>query len=96
MGMYMYPITIKRESQVIHYSNEYELEDDPLTLKELRKYVSEDESFSIYNKEEGLYLLVSGSRLETKEEVEMRVKGEEGYMKNYNEFHSKHKTGIKE
>ncbi len=91
MGMYMYPIKIKREPQIVRYSKVVELEDSTLTLAMLRKYVSEDEHFSIIETDEGFYsktlLSISGNRSETDDELNSRVAKEENYMKNYNEFH---------
>jgi len=95
MGAYMYPIKIKREAQKIRYTKEYPLEDyGVLTLRELRKYVNEDEAFSIHDSDEGMQstytLSVSGTRMETPEELALRVAKEELYMVNYKAFHDKY------
>lgn len=93
MGAYMYPIVIKREPQKVRYSKEIALGNSVLTLAKLREHVSEDDIFSIYQTDEGLYsktmLCVDGERMETQEEANARVAKEEAYMKGYNEFHSK-------
>ena len=87
----MYPIIIKREPQKIRYHKEFELDGEGLTLAKLREYVTEDEIFSISETDESIHsktmLYVNGTRLETKEETELRVQKEESYMKNYAEFH---------
>ena len=93
MGTYMYPIQIKREPQKVRYTKEFNLNSDSLTLAELRKYVSQDETFSIYEAENSIYgsqyiLNVSGERLETEEEVKTRVAKEEKYMESYTKFHA--------
>ena len=93
---YMYPIIIKREPQIIRYQKEFDLSNVQLSLKVIRKYVSETESFSINELETGRFsskimLYVNGQRLETKKELNLRVKKEEAYMKNYTKFHSSKK-----
>lgn len=94
----MYPITIKREPQEVRYEKEIELKDGQLTLAELRKFVSEDETFSINEVETDrifgyvTMLYINGKRLETPEETKVRVEKEETYMKNYNEYHLSKKT----
>jgi hypothetical protein len=90
MGMYMYPIKIDRGAKLVSYSKEYDLPDLELSLSELKKYVSNDETFQINSEEHKIY--VFGKRFETKEEVAKRVQKEEKYMENYNEFH-KNKAG---
>lgn len=76
---------------MIRYSKQFELDNEALTLEKLRKYVSEDEIFSISDTDEGLHsktmLYVNGTRLETQEETNTRVKKEEKYMENYANFH---------
>jgi hypothetical protein len=91
---------IKRERQKVRYHKEFELDNDILTLPELRKYVNEDESFSIIEKENSLYgcayiLSVSGIREETDEEMKERIKKEELYMGNYHKFHNRKKINKK-
>jgi len=91
----MYPITIKREPQKIRYTKEIELNNDGVfTLSELRKLVTEDEKFSVIEKEDSMYggsyiLSITGERMETEEELKLRVEKEENYMKNYHIFHSR-------
>ena len=92
----MYPIIIKREPQIIRYQKEIDLSDIQLSLKVIRKYVSETETFSINEVETGRFssktmLCVNGQRLETKKELNLRVKKEEAYMENYTKFHSSKK-----
>ncbi len=83
--MYMYPIKINREPQRVSYDHKHQLNDIILSLDDLRKYVSEDETFQI----DGRMIYVYGLRMETAKETESRVKREESYMKKYNEYHSK-------
>jgi hypothetical protein len=97
MGKYMYKIVIEREPQEIKYSREIELKDELLTLAELRKHVSENEYFSIDLEEtdDGGFrtmLNVSGKRLETQDEVDIRVTKQEKYMENYHKFHGTEPT----
>lgn len=95
MGMYMYPITIKREPQVIKFEKKVGLGGNTtLTLAELKSHgVTEENSFEILEDYEiGLYTLyIYCKRLETQDEVDARVKKEEKYMKNYTKFHAKKK-----
>lgn len=94
MGAYMYPILIKKEPQKVGYTKEFDLDDDVLTLAKLRKYVRKHEHFHIHT-DEGIFhntytLCVSGTRLETPQEVSLRVAKEELYMENYKAFHLKY------
>lgn len=88
MGAYMYPIKIDREPKKVRYTKDIILEDAVLTLADLRKYVTEDERFSFFETDEGIYsktmLSISGERLETEEETKLRVEREESYMQEYN------------
>lgn len=89
MGAYMYPIKIKRKPQRIPFEKEIVLHRDILTLDLLRKHVGEKERFSVYRDvcSEYTTLTVYSSRLETEEELKIRVKKEEKYMENYTKFH---------
>jgi replicative DNA helicase len=58
-----------------------------LSLSQLTKYVSDDETFQIDSEEHKIY--VFGKRFETEEEVAKRVLKEESYMERYNEYHRK-------
>lgn len=93
--MYMYPIIIKREAQVVFFEKEFDLGTRPkLTLAMLKKFgVTDDNTFSVYEESgDGDYTLyVNGKRLETQKELDKRVKREETYMKNYTEFHANKK-----
>lgn len=96
MPAYSYPITIKRDPQKVRYTNNIEVESDIFTLAELRKYVKEEERFSIIQNENtrfGSYILsVSGERLETPKETASRVEKEEAYMEKYNSNHANKQT----
>ena len=89
MGMYMYKIAVDKKPKKVHYSKEYDLIDLELTISELKKYVSDNESFQINSDEGKIY--VYGSRLETKEELKDRIAGEEAYNKRYDEYHASRK-----
>ena len=92
MPPYAYPIIIKREPQLISYQKEIELgtgSDSVLTLAKLREHgVTEEHSFWTYETDEGLhstnYLIIAGERLETPEELKIRIEKEEAYMVEYN------------
>lgn len=90
--MYMYPIIIKKEPQIVNYHKKIQLDDDVLTLDILRQHVKEDELFWVTTPE-GMYgnmtLSVSGKRMETEDEVRIRVESNEKYMKDYAEFHAR-------
>jgi hypothetical protein len=90
----MYPIKIRREPRKVRYNKVIELDNDGVfTLSEIRNLVTEDERFSIIEKENSMYgssyaLSVTGERFETQEEVDERVAKEELYMDNYTKFHA--------
>jgi len=92
MPAYAYPIIIKREPQLVRFQKEIELgsgSDGVLTLAKLREYgVTEEHAFWTRETDEGLYsttlLIISGARLETPEELKIRVEKEEAYMAEYN------------
>jgi hypothetical protein len=94
MGMYMYPIKIKRNAQKVNYEKEVELDrQGPLTLALLRKYVAENETFLAHLSNYNTYILnIYGTRMETEEEVRIRVGKEEKYMENYQKFQDTKKS----
>ncbi len=98
----MYPIIINRKPRKILYTKEIELNNEGVfTLSEISKLVKDDEKFSITEKDNSIYgssyiLCVSGQRSETEEEVNVRVKKEENYMKKYTEFHKLNKPNNNE
>mgnify|MGYP000987921333 CR=1 FL=1 len=94
MPAYAYPIEIKNTPQVIKYDRVVDIGDGVLTLPMLNELVTEDESFSVLEKENSIYgssyvLCVSGSRLETEDELRIRVEREEKYMAEYNKRHNR-------
>jgi len=86
----MYPITIKLDAQEIEYKRKVELKSEELTLADLREHVSETEKFTItfdqFWSGDLPILYIRGKRLETAEEVKIRVAKEEQYMINYTIF----------
>lgn len=90
MGMYMYPIKINRELEIVRYDKVFDLEELELSLDQLKQYVSNDETFTIDNDNYKIY--VYGKRFETNEEFEARVAKEEQYMINYTKFHNNGNT----
>jgi hypothetical protein len=97
--MYYSKIKIDRNKKVIFTTRVVELPDRNLTLKDITKHVSEGETFTIEVKESESYfhealkcLLIHGTRLETDKELKVRVKREETYMKNYEEYHASKKV----
>ncbi len=93
-GVYMYPIIIKKEPQIISYEKKVDLGyDSTLTLSELIEHgVTEDSSFQIIEEENSRYTLyIYLKRIETPEETEARINREEEYMKNYTAFQNRKK-----
>src|SRR4051812_11690549 len=93
--MYASPIVIKREPQKVRYHKRIELPDELMTLEELSKYVSKDESFGFSEIESSQFgckkvLEVFGYRLETDQEVADRVSKAEAYNEKYKDFHAKY------
>lgn len=86
---YASPIIINSNPQKVTYVKEFYLQDNWIKFKELKQFVSEDESF--YFEEQTMTLHVSGTRLETPEEVELRVKKETEYNERYAEYHAEKK-----
>ncbi len=93
--MYMYPIKINIEPQMVSYEKKFDLGyDSTLTLSQLLEFgVTNENSFQIIEEEntQRYTLYINGKRIETKQETEIRVKREEAYMKGYIEFHSRNK-----
>ena len=91
MGMYMYPIEVKKEPQKVRYHKEVELPDGLLKIENISKHIKEGEQFGFRTIESGMFsetlmMDIYGFRLETQEELDVRVAKEELYMKNYAEF----------
>jgi hypothetical protein len=90
MPAYAYPIIIVREPKTITYEKEHDLGWDAyLTIQDLKKYYgvkNNNTSFLIYKNENSYILAVKHVRLETKKEMEKRIKREESYMEKYHEF----------
>lgn len=85
MGAYMYPINIDRNTKTVSYEKEYDLSDIELSLKQLKKYVNDEETFIIDS--DNFKIKVYGKRSETQKETKERIKKEEKYMENYKKFH---------
>jgi len=82
MGPYAYPIQIKKEKQSINFQETKTFE--TLTIKELSPFVGEF-PFDIEQDRYDFYeVTVYKSRLETIDERDIRVQGEENYMVEYN------------
>lgn len=93
MGPYAYPIIIDRNKKKIRYSRTIVLDNEPLTLDQLSKMLTPEESFTVYQDDEvygpKFVLDVTGERLETDEEFKVRIEREEKYMIEYNRRHGK-------
>jgi len=93
MPAYMYSITINRSPKSVFYHRSVKLEDGTLSLRVLREIVTEDEVFSVAERDgdsqfEVVYTLeIDGWRMETEEEVSYRVVMEERYMEEYRKRH---------
>lgn len=95
--MYASKIKVNYEPQKIRYQREVRLPSGLLTLEDLGKYLKEGEKFSFFQREEGGigipvdYISIYGYRIETDEEVKVRVAKEEKYNENYEKFHAKYR-----
>lgn len=94
MPPYAYPIVIKKDPQLIRYNREVEIESDVLTLEIVTENIKPGELFSVHQKDGGMFggphfLSIVGERLETPEEVAIRVEKEEKYMAEYNKRQAK-------
>lgn len=89
MAAYAYPIIIKPEKQVVKYSRQINLPDEPLSLSLLRDYVTEDDTFTITENDWSIYpvLTIFKTRLETDKEQQERVNKETAYTVEYNKRH---------
>ena len=88
---------VNYEPQKIRYQREVELPDRLLTLEDIAKHLKEGEKFGFFQREEGWlgvpvdYISIYGYRLETDEEVKVRVAKEKKYNENYEKFHAKYR-----
>ena len=95
--MYASKITIDYKPQKVRTYREVELPDGLLTIEDIGKHLKEDEKFGFFQREEGGlglpvdYISIHGYRLETDEEVKVRVAKAEKYNKNYEKFHEKYR-----
>ena len=94
MGAYMYPITVKKDKQIIRYIERHVLPDRLLDLSDIQKHIKEGDKFSITEIEQGVFcietvLTVHKMRLETDEELNLRVNKELSYMAEYNKRQNK-------
>lgn len=89
--MYAAKLTIDYKPKKIRYQREVKLPDRLLTLEDISKHLKEGEKFEFLQREEDAYIGVYGYRLETNEEVKIRVSKIEKYNENYEKFHLKYK-----
>ena len=95
--MYASRIEVKYEPQKVRYQREVELPDRLLTLEDIGKHLKDGEKFCFFQREEGGlglpfdYISIHGYRLETEEEVKLRVAKEENYNQNYEKFNAKYR-----
>lgn len=77
--MYASKIEVKYEPQKVKYQREVQLPKGLLTLEDIGKHLKEGEKFGFFQCEEGGlglpvdYISIHGYRLETDEEVKVRV-----------------------
>ena len=92
---YASKIKVNYEPQKIKYQREVELPDGLLTLNDIGKHLKDDEKFHFQHTEhyadDEVKLIVVGYRLETDEEVKVRVAKEKKYNENYEKFHAKYR-----
>lgn len=93
--MYAYKIEVKHEPQTVRYQREVELPDGLLTLNDIGKHLKGDEKFHFGHTEhyadDEVKLIIVGYRLETDEEVKVRVVKAERYNENYEKFNAKYR-----
>jgi hypothetical protein len=95
--MYASRIEVKYEPQKVRYQREVELPDGLLTLEDIGKHLKDGEKFGFFQREEGGlglpvdYISIHGYRLETEEEVKVRVAKAEKYNENYEKFNAKYR-----
>ena len=94
--MYASKIKIDYSKQRVKYHREVELKDGLLTIDEISKHIKEGEEFGFRKIEEGFYLDktimdIFGYRLETEEEMNLRISKQEKYNENYEKHHIKYK-----
>ena len=100
--MYAAKITINYKPEKIRYFREVKLPHGLLTLEDIAKHLEEGEKFYFFQREEGSlslpvdYLGIQGERLETKEEMELRIAKQKKYMENYKKHHAKYNTRKKD
>lgn len=89
-------IEVKYEPQKVRYQRKVELPDGLLTLNDIGKHLKGDEKFHFEHTEhyadDEVNLIIVGYRLETDEEVKVRVAKAEKYNENYEKFHAKYRT----
>ena len=85
MPAYMYPININRKPKTICYRETKVIEVDFLNLNDLA-FVGSDR-FEIEQIPFGYEITVYRTKLETKKQMQDRIKREEAYMVEYNKRH---------
>lgn len=93
--MYASKIEVKYEPQKIRYQREVELTNGLLTLEDIGKHLKVGEKFHFEHTEhyadDEVKLIIVGYRLETDEEVKVRVAEAEKYNENYDKFHAEYR-----
>lgn len=93
--MYASKITVNYEPQKVKYHREVELPDGLLTIDQISKHLKEGEQFGFREVESGMFgttmmMDIFGYRLETQEELDVRITKQEKYNENYENHHAKY------
>ena len=93
--MYAAKLIIDRNPQKIRYSREIELPDGLLTLSDISKHLKDGEMFNFQEREtsmigSNIFMLISGDRDETPEELAARIVRQEKYNEGYDRHHAKY------
>lgn len=96
--MYTSKIKIDYAPQQINYIEEVKLPERWLTIADISKHLKEGETFGFLQKKDaalGLpidYIVIYKSRLETDEELKVRIEKAEKYNENYEKFPAKYRN----
>ncbi len=92
--MYASKITINSAPQKIAYHRAVELPEGLLTLNDISKHLKDEEKFGFreVSSQFGtvLFMEIHGFRLETQEELVVRIAKQEKYNENYEKHHKKY------
>lgn len=90
--MYASKIKIDYNPLKVRYQREIKLPNRDLTIDDINKHLGVDETFQfeINEDEQDIYLVISGYRYETEEELKKRIEKQEKYNENYKKHKEKY------